>query len=274
LLGRFECIIHCAARVHRSDGDSNDSLRHYQKINVQGAMALAEQSASCGVKRFIFLSSIGVNGRQSVAGTPFRDTDPPNPFNAYTESKLQAELGLLEIADQSGLEVVVLRPPMIYGPNAPGNFSRLIRLIKGGLPLPLASIRNQRSLLGIDNLAELIFLCRTHPAVANRVLLACDGEDLSTPELIRTIAAALQTSARLVSAPDWILRTGSKLLGKSRLYEQLCGNLQIDATSTFDALGWTPQVNVESGIRRALGACLPVRGECAASEIRGLEDAP
>jgi nucleoside-diphosphate-sugar epimerase len=241
-------VIHAAARAHVLSETADDPLAEFRQVNVSGTLALAQQAVQAGVKRFIFISSIGVNGNQS--SRPFTVDDMPNPIEPYAVSKYEAELGLRQLAAETGMEVVIIRPPLVYGPNAPGNFGRLIKTVNKGLPLPLGAIQNRRSLVALDNLVDLIVTCIDHPAAANQTLLVSDGEDLSTTELLRRMGTALGKPARLLPVPSWLLETGAALLGKQALSQRLCGSLQVDIGKTRELLNWTPPVSVDEALRK------------------------
>ena len=248
----IETLIHLAARVHIMNDSDPDPLNAFRQTNVNATLNLARQAAAAGVKRFIFISSIKVNGESTAANHPFQADDPCLPQDAYAISKHEAELGLREIAANTTLEVVIIRPPLIYGPGVKANFAALIKAIQRGLPLPLGAIQNQRSLVGIDNLVDFISLCISHPNAANQTFLVSDGQDLSTPALIRGIADAAGVKARLIPVPVWGLTLAGKLTGKSAAIERLSGNLQLDISKAQQLLGWTPPVSVTEGLRRAV----------------------
>lgn len=251
VLSDVGCIIHAAARVHVHREDSIASLEAFRAVNVEGTRKLAEQAAACGVRRFVFLSSIGVNGGSTSAEKPFRVDDAPRPSDAYSQSKWEAENALRRIAARSDLEVVVLRPPLIYGRNAPGNFRRLVRAIRVGIPIPLGSVKNLRSFISVDNLVDLILLCAQHPAAANRTFLVCDGLDLSTAGFIRQTAAAMGRRDPTVAFPENVLHWADKMLGGTKAFRQLCGSLRIDSSETRTTLGWIPPHSLEESLRRA-----------------------
>ncbi|EKM93876.1 NAD-dependent epimerase/dehydratase [Stutzerimonas degradans] len=246
-------VIHAAAIAHKVGKKSTDYYQQLQNANIQGTLNLARQAAAAGVRRFIFISSIGVNG--SINTRPFTVSDQPNPAEPYAQSKWEAEQGLWKIQLETGMELVIIRAPLVYGPEAPGNFGSLVRWIDKGIPLPLGAIHNKRSLVGIDNLVDLIVRCIDHPAAANRVLLAGDGEDLSTTELLRAVAQAMGKPARLIPVPTVMLQCGAALLGKKAMAQRLVGSLQVDITQTCELLDWTPPYTVEEGLRRCF---LPV----------------
>lgn len=246
-----EAVVHLAARVHVMTERSLDPLREFRAVNLGGTLQLARRSADLGVRRFVFASSIGVNGLQTELGRAFSISDEPQPHNAYALSKWEAEQGLLELATETGMEVVIIRPPLVYGYGAPGNFGALMRVVKKVIPLPLASVHNQRSLVGIDNVVDLIVTCLDHSQAANETFLVSDGHDLSTSELIRMMADAAGVRARLFPVPVTVLRAAASLLGKAEAVDRLCGNLQVDISKTREVLGWNPPVSVEEGLRRA-----------------------
>lgn len=240
--------IHCAARAHIMSDDMTNSLTEYRRINVEGTLNLARQAADAGVKRFIFISSIGVNG--NINKIPFTEEDQPNPVEPYAKSKFEAELGLWEIQCQTPMDVVIIRPPLVYGPGAPGNFASLMRCIEKGFPLPLGCINNRRSLVALDNLVDLIITCIEHPAAANQVFLAGDGQDLSTTELLRGVGKAIDKPARLIPVPVGMLMFGAIFIGKKSVAQRLLGSLQVDISKARNLLGWEPPLSVEEGLRR------------------------
>lgn len=242
----MDTVVHLAARAHVLDDKAGDPLTEFRKVNVEGTLNLAKQAAEAGVKRFVFISSIGGNGSQSER--PFTVNDSPAPVEPYAASKLEAEQGLWEIANETGMELVVIRPPLVYGPRAPGNFARLVRLVYNGLPLPLGLVRNKRSMVALDNLMDLIITCIDHPAAAGQTFLVSDGEDLSTPELIRKLAYAMGRPARLLPVPPALLRLGGKVTGKTREVDRLIGSLQVDISHTCETLGWRPPVSVDEAL--------------------------
>ena len=248
-----EAVIHLAARVHIMRDSADDPLAEFRRVNTEGTLNLARQAAEAGVRRFIFLSTIGVNGNSTLYGKVFAPTDKPSPHDPYSLSKYEAEIGLRSIAQSTGMEVVIIRPPLVYGAKAPGNFGKLTRLVAKSFPLPLGSIINLRSFVGLDNLVDFIVTCLEHPAAANETLMVSDGEDLSTPDLIRRMARAMNRPARLLPVPVWALKAGALLLGKGDAVQRLCGNLQVDISKSRTLLGWKPPVSVDEGLRRAVG---------------------
>lgn len=247
-LDGVDVVIHLAARAHVLRETSSDPLSAYRQTNVEGTLALAQRAIDAGVRRFIYLSSIGVNGRETLA-RPFRHDDPPAPTNDYGISKLEAEQGLRRLAAARDLELVIIRPPLVYGPGVKANFLTMMRWVHAGVPLPLGAVDNRRSLVAIENLIDLIAVCIAHPAAANQVFLVSDGEDLSTPELLRRVGTALDRPARLLAVPVSVLQTAAQILGKQDIARQLCGSLQIDSTPTHETLGWHPRMSVEHALR-------------------------
>jgi len=244
--------VHCAARVHVMADTAANPLAEFRRVNVQGTLNLARQAAAAGVRRFAFVSSIGVNGAETF-GLPFSAQDVAAPHSPYAVSKYEAELGLQALAAETGMEVVIIRPPLVYGLGAPGNFGSLIRWLRRGVPLPLGAIHNQRSLVSLDNLVDLIVTCLTHPAAINQTFLVSDGEDVSTTELLRRMGQALGRPARLVPVPVSWLKLAAKLVGKPDVAQRLCGSLQVDIEKTRRLLGWTPPLSLDQGLKRAAG---------------------
>jgi nucleoside-diphosphate-sugar epimerase len=247
LLANQQVVIHTAARAHIIKEKAADPLAEYRRVNVEGTLNLARQAAAAGVKRFIFISSIGVNG--NINTRPFTEWDTPNPAGLYAQSKWEAEQGLWGIQRETGIELVIIRPPLVYGPNAPGNFGSLIRWTEKGFPMPLGSIHNQRSLVALDNLVDLIITCITHPAAANQLFLAGDGKDLSTTELLRRLAQVSGKPSWLIPIPGSLLVFVATLLGKKVLAMRLLGSLQVDISKARDLLSWIPPISVEEGLR-------------------------
>lgn len=251
-----DVVIHSAARVHVMDDQSADPLAEFRKVNVDGTLHLARQAAAAGVKRFIFISSIKVNGEGTALDQPYTALDRPAPQDPYGVSKMEAEQGLREIAQQTGMEVVIIRPVLVYGPGVKANFRSMMNWLNKGVPLPLGTIHNKRSLVSLDNLVDLIVTCIDHPAAANQTFLVSDGDDLSTTEMLRRMGEALGKRPRLVPVPAWCLETAAAVLGKRAVAQRLCGSLQVDISHTCDTLGWTPPVSVDEGFRAAASAFL------------------
>lgn len=252
-LRAVDVVVHLAARVHVMNDSAADPLAAFRQVNTQGTLNLAHQAATAGVKRFVFISSVKVNGELTQPGRPFTESDAPNPQDAYGVSKHEAEQGLRAIAAQTGMEVVIIRPPLVYGPGVKANFATLMRAVQRGWPLPLGAIHNQRSLVALDNLVNFLVTCITHPQAANQTFLVSDGQDLSTTELVRGLARAAGVPARLLPVPVWALQAGAMLFGKGDAVQRLCGNLQVDTSKALELLGWVPPVSVEEGLRRAMG---------------------
>lgn len=245
-------VVHLAARVHVMNERASDPLREFRRTNVDGTLHLARQAARSGVRRFVFVSSIKVNGEATSAGRPFTSADAPAAEDAYGISKMEAEQGLSTIARDTGMEVVIVRPPLVYGPGVKANFASLMRAVQRGIPLPLGSVsNNRRSLVALDNLVDLLITCIDHPAAASQTFLVSDGEDLSTTALIRRIGQALGKPARLLSVPPALLELGAAVVGKRDMAQRLLGNLQVDINHTRTTLGWTPPITVDEGLRRA-----------------------
>lgn len=243
-----DVVVHCAGRAHVVGEQFADSLSKFRNVNVSGTLALAKQAAEVGVRRFVFISSIGVNGNQSYQ--PFTVEDAPRPVEPYAISKCEAEVELRKLSVETGMEVVIIRPPLVYGPNAPGNFGRLIRILSKRVPLPLGAIHNQRSLVALDNLADLIVTCIDHASAANHTFLVSDGEDISTTELLLRMGKALGKPVRLLPVPSRLLEVSAALLGKQALSQRLIGSLQVDISKTRELLGWTPPVSVDEALRK------------------------
>lgn len=254
LLAGCDVVVHAAARAHMTTERARDPLAAFREVNTLGTLSLARQAAAQGVRRFVFISSIKVNGEATSPGAAFTERDPARPVDVYGQSKAEAEAGLRNIAEQAGMELVIIRPPLMYGPGVKANFRSMLRWLQRGVPLPFGAIEfNRRSLLALDNLADLVALCIEHPAAANQVLLACDGEDLSTTGLLRRLAEAMGVRPRLVPVPAWMLEACARALGKEKLMQRLSGNLQVDMSFTRHVLGWTPPIGVDEGLRRVVG---------------------
>ena len=249
-LNGIETVVHLAARVHVMDETASDSLAAYCKVNVGGSLRLAESAVACGVRRLIYISSIKVNGETTRPGSPFRCDDRPAPADAYGMSKYRAELELHDFAAKSGLELVVVRPPLVYGPGVGANFRRLIIWLRRGIPLPFGLVANRRSMIGVDNLCDLILTCSTHHQATGRTFLASDGEDVSTSALLRRLATAMGKSARLLPVPEVLLRRTFDALGKSSISTRLLDSLQVDVTETKKRLGWEAPWSLDEGLCR------------------------
>ncbi|MBU3632905.1 SDR family oxidoreductase [Polynucleobacter sp. AP-Feld-500C-C5] len=247
----IDSVIHTAARVHVMNDMSINPLLDFRRVNVEGTLNLARQAAKAGVKKFIFLSSIKVNGESTQKGKPFTDSDKPCPEDPYGISKYEAEEGLRLIARNTAMKVTIIRPVLVYGPGVKGNFLSLIQLQKMGFPLPLGAIRNSRSFISLDNLINFIELCLIHPAAGNQTFLVGDGEDISLTELLQLTASVMNIKSRLIPVPMGLIGLGARFLGREDLAKRLCSNLQIDITRTKELLGWTPPLSVKDGLKRA-----------------------
>lgn len=250
VLSGMQAVMHCAARVHVMDEQAADPLTEFRRANVEGTLALARQAVTAGVRRFVFVSSIKVNGEQTLPGEAFRADDPSQASDPYGISKREAEEGLLALAAETGLEVVIVRPPLVYGPGVKANFLSVMRWLKRGVPLPLGAIDNRRSLVALDNLVDLLVLCLSHPAAAGQRFLISDGEDLSTSDLLRRLGEALGCPARLLPLPQGLIESAAWLLGRQDLSQRLCGSLQVDIDKTHSLLGWTPPMSVDQALRK------------------------
>lgn len=248
-----EVVVHLAARVHVMAGQGAEPASEFHRINVEGTAKLARQAATAGVKRFVFLSTIKVNGEATLPGRPFREDDVPAPKDAYGISKFEAEKVIRALAQETGMDVVILRSPLVYGPGAKNNFASLAHWVRRGIPLPLDMVRgNRRSMVALDNLVDLIVTCLDHPAAANEVFLAADGEDYSTAEWVERLAAAMGRSARLIPVPVRMLEVAAIGLGKREIARRLFGSLQVDSTKVREWLGWRPPITVDEGLQRAM----------------------
>jgi UDP-glucose 4-epimerase len=252
LLEGCDAVVHLAARVHAMDDAAQNPLPLYRATNTEATLNLARHAVRVGVKRFIFLSSIKVNGEGGEVA--YRENDTPAPADAYAVSKWEAEQGLRQIARETGLEVVILRPPLVYGPGVKANFLRLMQWTQKGWPLPLGAIRNRRSLLYLGNLVDAIRLCVEHPAAAGQTFLLDDGEGVSTPDLIRAVAHAMGRSARLLAVPVGMLELAGVLLGKRAVVARLTGSLYVDGSVIRLRLAWTPPFSMEAGLAATVAA--------------------
>lgn len=253
-----DAVIHLANRAHVTNESHANPLEEFRRVNTLGSLRLAEAARAEGVRRFVFVSSIGVNGIRT-SGTPFTEDDPPHPVEPYSISKLEAEQGLQRLASRSGLELVVVRPPLVYGPRVKGNFHRLLRLVERGVPLPLGSVRNLRSFIGADDLAELIRICTEHRAAVGELFLAADGQDVSTALLLDSIAQAMRRRSRVFRFPVSLIRIAAKLVGHERELDRLTDSLQVDAGKAARLLGWRPAKPFAAGIQEMVDSYLAAR---------------
>ncbi|MGR5146668.1 UDP-glucose 4-epimerase family protein [Photobacterium alginatilyticum] len=252
-----DAVIHCAARVHIMNNESPDPINEYREINTAGTLNLAKQAADAGVKRFIFISTIKVNGEATLNGQAFTPNDNRLPQDPYGISKSEAEEQLLELAEQTGMEIVIIRPPLVYGPGVKANFASLLNLVSKGLPLPFSCIKsNKRSMVSIDNLVDLIVTCIEHPKAKNQVFLVSDGDDLSTADLILRLSKACDTRGWMLPVPVFVFQLVGKLLGKTGVIERLTGSLQVDITKTKELLEWQPPMSVDEGLKKTADAFL------------------
>ncbi len=243
-----QAVIHLAARVHVMVDKSGDPLAEFRKVNVAGTENLAMQAARAGVKRLVYVSSIKVNGEATLESGQFSELDVPDPRDPYGVSKWEAEQVLHRVAAETGLEVVIIRPPLVYGPGVKGNFAQMIRVLSRGIPLPLASVSNLRSLIYVGNLVDALILCAFHPKAAGQTYLVSDGEDISTPNLLRYLGDAMNRPARLLLCPVTLLKLAGNLTGKSDQIERLLGSLRIDSGKIRRELGWVPPVTIEDAL--------------------------
>ena len=272
-LSNVEIVVHTAARVHVMNDSAADPLTEFRKINTAGTLSLARQAAEAGVKRFIFVSSIKVNGEmtggsgetrphpsplpggEGVNGV-FTENDSFVPIDPYGLSKYEAEQGLLALAKDTGMEVVIIRPPLVYGPGVRANFASMVRWVNKGVPLPLGAVHNQRSLIALDNLVSFISHCIDHPKAANEVFLISDGEDVSTTELLQKVAKALGKKSRLIPVPVGLMTFAAKLIGKSDVANRLFGSLQVDSSKARNLLGWKPMITMDAQLKKTAEAYL------------------
>ncbi|MGL1834085.1 UDP-glucose 4-epimerase family protein, partial [Rhodocyclaceae bacterium SMB388] len=249
-LDSITTVIHCAARVHVMNDDTANPLAEFRRLNVDSTLRLATQASAAGVRRFVFISSIKVNGEGTSPGRSFTSEQAPAPLDPYAVSKWEAECKLRTLAAETEMEIVIIRPVLVYGPGVKANFLNMMRCLHKGIPLPLGAIHNKRSLVALDNLVDLIVTCIDHPQAANQTFLVSDGEDLSTTELLRRMSQALGKRPRLLPVPAWLLETAAKVLGKQSIAQKLCGSLQVDIEHTRERLGWTPPVSVDAALEK------------------------
>jgi nucleoside-diphosphate-sugar epimerase len=249
-LAGIDVIVHTAARVHVMHDSADDPPSRYREVNFEGTMNLARQAVDAGTRRFVYISSIKVNGESTLPGEAMTADDQPSPEDLYGISKWETETGLKRLADKTDMEVVIIRPPLVYGPGVKANFLRIIRWVNHGLPLPFGRIDNKRSLVALANLVDLIINCIEHPAAANQTFLAADGQDVSTTELLQGIGKALGKPARLFPCPTKLLLVVAALLGKREMVQRLTSSLQVDISKAQSLLGWEPPLSLEEGLRQ------------------------
>lgn len=245
-------VVHLAARVHVMHEMARNPLEEFRRANVDATKALAVQAALAGVERFVFVSSVKVNGEQTQPNQPFTEEDEPNPLDDYGRSKYEAEVALRQVAIETGMDVVIIRPPLVYGPGVKANFAALMRAVVRGWPLPFGSIKNTRSLVGLDNLVDFIYCCMTHPAAANQTFLVSDGHDLSSAQLVCELAAAAGCAPNLWSVPQLLLELAGRVVGKRNAVQRLCSSLQVDISKAQNLLGWRPPLSIKEGFKQAM----------------------
>lgn len=250
-------LIHCAARVHIMHDNASNPLQEFREVNTHGTLKLAQQAADAGVKRFIFISSIKVNGESTELGFPFKADDNFIPTDPYGRSKYEAEVGLREIASETGMEVVIIRPPLVYGPGVKANFAAMMKWVNKGIPLPLGGIKeNRRSLVSLDNLVSLIITCIDKPNAGNETFLVSDDDDISTSQLLSNMASAFDTPNRLLPIPSACITLAAKLIGKPAISQRLCGSLQVDISKTKELLNWQPPYSTAECMKKTADAFL------------------
>ena len=249
-LAAVDAVVHLAARVHVMDETASDPGEAFRRVNVSGTLHLARQAAAAGVKNFVFLSSIKVNGESTQPGQPYQADDPVAPQDAYGSSKSEAESGLRGIAASSGMGFVIIRPALVYGPGVKGNFLRLLKAIDRGVPFPLGAVRNRRSFCALDNLVDVMVTCLRHPGARNQTFLAADGGSVSTAELLHLLGRALGRPARVFTVPPVMLGLASRILGKGDWMQRLTQSLEVDITKAREVLAWIPPVTFDEGLRR------------------------
>jgi len=250
VLSGLETVIHLAGRAHVLNESSASPLELFRKVNCDGTLSLARQALAAGVRRFVFISSIGVNGYQTISD-PFNESSLPEPHADYALSKLDAEQGLRKLVAGTSMKLVLIRPSLVYAAHAPGNFQRLLKLVASGMPLPFALVKNQRSMVALENLVDFIALCIEHPAAANELFLISDGVDVSTPEIIRYLSEGMGQKTCLLPVPNILMRLGASLIGKQVMYTQLCGSLVVDCSKARNLLGWKPRISPAESLIKA-----------------------
>jgi len=254
VLEGMDVVLHTAARAHVMNDDATDPLAEFRRVNVEGTLNLARQAAKAGVKRFVFISSIKVNGEVTSNHTPFTPDDSHIPTDPYGVSKYEAEQGLLKLAQEMAMEVVIIRPPLIYGSGVKANFQSMIQWLKKGIPLPFGAIHNQRSMVALDNFVDFIALCIYHPKAANQIFLISDGEDVSTTELLQKVWKALGRPTRLIPVPVALMRFAAGLFGKQAMADRLFGSLQVDSSKGRNLLGWKPVISMDEQLKKTVEA--------------------
>ncbi len=245
-----DVVLHLAARVHVIKDGSIDPLAEYRKINVLGAENLARQAVRAGIKRLVYVSSIKVNGEETKSRQSYSEINQPSPQDPYGISKWEAEQALQRVAAETGLEVVIIRPPLVYGIGVKGNLAQMLSAVSRRIPLPFAAVRNQRSLIYVGNLVDALISCSIHPAAAGKTYLVCDGEDISTPELLNSLGDEMGRPARLFQCPMWLLSMMGKIAGRSDQLLRLTGSLQIDSHKICSELNWKPPYRLQQGLQK------------------------
>jgi nucleoside-diphosphate-sugar epimerase len=248
VLDGCDAVVHLMARVHRAGDDPATALELYRRDNVEVTLQLARQAAALGVRRLVFLSTVKVNGESTAPGQAFSEADVPKPSDPYGVSKAEAEAGLRQLSAETGLEVTILRPPLVYGAGVKGNLRTLMRWVERGVPLPLGVVNNRRSMVGLGNLSDAIMTTIDHPAAANRTFMVSDGEDLSTSELLRRIARLMGKPSRLLPVPQGVMEGALRLVGRGDLATRLLGDLRVESALIRQELGWAPRFSVEAGL--------------------------
>ncbi|GGY76490.1 UDP-glucose 4-epimerase [Marinobacter zhanjiangensis] len=253
-LASADVVVHCAARVHVMADSAADPLTEFRRVNVDGSLDLARRAAEVGVRRFVFISSVKVNGEHTDYRPPFEADEPPGPEDPYGISKREAEDGLRALARETGMEVVIVRPPLVYGPGVKGNFRSLLKLARLPIPLPFGVIENRRSLVYLENLVDFIVCVAQHPQAANETFLVSDGKDMSTTQLLRVLRRSTGSAAMLLPVPVVCFWWAGALLGKKPLVQRLCGSLQLDISKARQLLSWSPPFSVEEGLANTVQA--------------------
>jgi nucleoside-diphosphate-sugar epimerase len=248
-LAGLDAVVHCAARVHIMQDEAADPLTEFRRLNVAGSVALAERAASDGVKRFVFLSSVKVNGERTLPGHPYTPQDAAAPVDPYGVSKAEAELALRAVAERTGLELVIVRPVLVYGPGVKGNFLSLLRWLDKGIPLPLAGLDNRRSMVSVTNLCDLIATCLVHERAPGKVFFAADAQSQSTTQLLRALAGRLGREPRLFRLPATLLGMGARLAGRKDQFDRLFGSLEVSIEANSAELDWTPIQSSSEGLK-------------------------
>ena len=248
----IDVVVHAAARVHVMNETARDALNEFRKANLEGTLRLARRALEEGVKRFVFISTIKVNGERTQFKSPFNASDIPDPVDPYSISKYEAELAARELCDGSEMELVIIRPPLVYGPGVKANFLSMLKWLDKGVPLPFGALHNQRSLVSVGNLVDLILVCMSHPAARSQVFLASDGADLSTTELLCELAGAMNKPANLLPVPVFLLKAVGRLFRKEDVVQRICDSLQVDIKKNRDLLGWTPPIDRATAFRETI----------------------